>query len=152
MESEPSKQEPERPEAHPGSGDEADAREPHGDLLRAKTDLPAEGKTQGMQQGDQSEDDPRDEEERLLMRHRDLPSLLVWPTAAAQVTESTRSVRRGRPLLVHFFWSDGSDLRTTDCSPASLSRRGKTGSLRPAGNPHPPRAGSPCFHRSLRRT
>jgi hypothetical protein len=51
MESEPSKKEPERPEAHPGSGDEADAREPHGDLLRAQSDLPAEGKTQGMKKG-----------------------------------------------------------------------------------------------------
>ena len=47
---------------------------------------------------------------------------------------------------------DGSVLRTTDCFPVSLSRRGKTGSLRPPGSPHPPRAGNPCFHRSLRRT
>jgi hypothetical protein len=30
-----------------------------------------------MKKGDQSEDDPRNEEERLLMRHWDLPSLLV---------------------------------------------------------------------------
>jgi len=44
-ESEPSEKKPERPEAQPGSGDKADAREPHGNLLRAKTDLPAEGKT-----------------------------------------------------------------------------------------------------------
>jgi SET domain-containing protein len=45
MEGEPSQKEPERPEAHPGSGDEADARQPDGDLLRAKPDLPAEGKS-----------------------------------------------------------------------------------------------------------
>ena len=45
MEGKPSQKEPERPEAHPGSGDEADARQPDGDLLRAKPDLPAEGKS-----------------------------------------------------------------------------------------------------------
>src|SRR5208337_3673198 len=45
MQSEPSPKEPERPVAHTGSGNEADAREPHGNHLRAKTDLPAEGKT-----------------------------------------------------------------------------------------------------------
>jgi SET domain-containing protein len=45
MESEPSQKEPERPEAHTGSSDEADDREPHGNLLRAKTNLPVEGKT-----------------------------------------------------------------------------------------------------------
>ena len=45
MESEPSQKEPERPDTHTGSSDEADDRKPHGNLLRAKTDLPAEGKT-----------------------------------------------------------------------------------------------------------
>ncbi|MGB0070606.1 MAG: hypothetical protein WBQ11_21495, partial [Isosphaeraceae bacterium] len=43
MQSEPSQKEPERPEAHTGSSHEADDRKPHGNLLRAKTDLPAEG-------------------------------------------------------------------------------------------------------------
>ncbi len=45
MESEPSEKKPERPEAHTGGSDEADDRKPHGNLLRAKTNLPAEGKT-----------------------------------------------------------------------------------------------------------
>ncbi len=40
--------------------------------------------SQGMKKGDQSEDDPRDEEERLLLRHRDLPTLLVWPAGRTQ--------------------------------------------------------------------
>jgi len=44
-----SEEEPECPDAHPGSGNEADNREPHGDLLRAKSDLPMEDKTQGME-------------------------------------------------------------------------------------------------------
>jgi len=99
MESEPSRKEPERPEAHPGSGDEADAREPHGDLLRAKTDLPAEGKTQSMQKGDQSEDDPRDEEERLLMRHRDLPSLLRFKPCEEHRQQVHRTGLTSEPLI-----------------------------------------------------
>jgi SET domain-containing protein len=45
MSSEPSQKEPERPEAHPGRGDEADARQPDGDLLRVKLDPPVEGKS-----------------------------------------------------------------------------------------------------------
>jgi uncharacterized protein len=48
METETSQKEPERPDAQSGSGDEADARKPHGNLLRAKANLPAEGETQGM--------------------------------------------------------------------------------------------------------
>ena len=32
-----------------------------------------------MQKGDQSEDDPRDEEERLLMRHRTSPQFWCSP-------------------------------------------------------------------------
>ena len=45
METETSQKEPERPHAQSGSGDEADARKPHGKLLRAKANLPAEDKT-----------------------------------------------------------------------------------------------------------
>jgi len=48
MESETLQKEPECPDAHPGSGNETEDREPHGDLLRAKSDLPMEDKTQGM--------------------------------------------------------------------------------------------------------
>lgn len=69
--------EPERPRAHPGSSGEADDRKPQGDLLRAKSDLPAEGKTEGMKEGDQPEDDSRDKEERLLVRHWDIPAVLM---------------------------------------------------------------------------
>ncbi len=43
MQSESSQKEPERPEAQSSSSDEADDRKPHGNLLRAKTNLPAEG-------------------------------------------------------------------------------------------------------------
>jgi len=83
MESDPLQKESESPEAPSGSGNEADARKPHGDLLRAKIDPPAEDKTQRMKQGDQPEDDPRDEEECLLMCHWDYPMLRVWATGSA---------------------------------------------------------------------
>jgi SET domain-containing protein len=45
IEGKASQKQPERPEAQPGSGDEADARQPDGDLLGAKSDLPAEDKS-----------------------------------------------------------------------------------------------------------
>src|SRR5208337_2688411 len=52
-----------------------------------------------MKKSDQYEDDPRDEEKCPLIRHWDNPSLLMWPTGRAKVSESTRSVRRERPVL-----------------------------------------------------
>ena len=45
IDSETSQEEPERPEAQPGSADEPDARQPDGQLLGAKRDLPAEHKS-----------------------------------------------------------------------------------------------------------
>ena len=43
-------------------------------------------------------------------------------------------------------------LKPCGCFPACPSRTGKRGSPRHRGNPRPPRAGSPCFRRSRRRT
>jgi hypothetical protein len=45
MVSQPSRNEPKPPDAQPGRGDEADARDPHRNLSLVDPDLPAEGKT-----------------------------------------------------------------------------------------------------------
>src|SRR5271157_4759331 len=52
-----------------------------------------------MQKGDQSEDDPRDEEERLLMRHRDLPSLLRFKPCEEHRQQVHRTGLTSEPLI-----------------------------------------------------
>ena len=57
MGSEPSPKEPGRPDAQPRCNDETAHGNPHRDLSLVDPDLPAEGDTEGVEQGDQSEDD-----------------------------------------------------------------------------------------------
>jgi hypothetical protein len=65
-----SEQEPQCPEAQPCCDQETAYGQRHRGLSLVHLDLPAQGETEGMQQGDESEDGPRDEQERLLVRHR----------------------------------------------------------------------------------
>jgi SET domain-containing protein len=57
IDSETSQEEPERPDAHPRRNDETPHRNPHRNLSLVEPDLPAEGETEGVEQGDKSEDD-----------------------------------------------------------------------------------------------
>ena len=58
MESEPSQEEPECPEAQPRCNDKTAHGNPHRDLSLVDPDVPAKDQTEGVEQGDKSEDDP----------------------------------------------------------------------------------------------